>query len=363
MDPPIDDASSPLSHSSAVPSRRSAGGSQTNPRRRRSSAFAPLWIPGGSQTNRYPDLVELATTQAGVLHRAQLRDLGWNAHRVEREIRMDRWTAVAPNVVVMQNGPLQRAQQLWLGVLHAGSGSALTHLTACIEAGLRWEGDETIHVVTTKGDLVTPLAGFVFHQTRRPFHQWPHPSASPLRVGIEAAALLTAERDSHFRRAMRLLASVVQQRLTTAERLMQTGLQITKLRHGAEFRLVLGDIAGGAQSFAEIDMGGLCAARGIVPPRRQAIRKDAGGRRRYLDCEWDLADGRVLVLEIDGSFHMRTENWWKDMQRERAVVTAGRVVLRCASVEIRLEPESIARDLLTMGVPRLTSGFVWTESA
>lgn len=88
---------------------------------------------------------------------------------------MDRWTAVAPSVVVMQNSQLERAQRLWLGVLHAGSGSALTHLTACTQAGLRWDGDETIHVVTAKGDLVPPLVGFTFHQTRRPFRQWLHP--------------------------------------------------------------------------------------------------------------------------------------------------------------------------------------------
>jgi very-short-patch-repair endonuclease len=93
------------------------------------------------------------------------------------------------------------------------------------------------------------------------------------------------------------------------------------------------------------------------------VRKDASGRRRHFDCEWNLPDGRVLVLEIDGSFHMHTENWWKDMQRERSVVTGGGVVLRCASVEIRLEPGRIAGDLLAMGVPLVASGFVRDQSA
>ncbi len=33
---------------------------------------------------------------------------------------------------------------------------------------------------------------------------------------------------------------------------------IRKLRHGKTFELVLDDIAGGAQSFAEIEVGRLC---------------------------------------------------------------------------------------------------------
>ena len=66
------------------------------------------------------------------------------------------------------------------------------------------------------------------------------------------------------------------------------------------------------------------------------------------------------MLEIDGSFHMRTEHWWRDMQRERSVVLSGRAVLRCSSVEIRLAPWAIVRDLVDIGVP---GGFVCDSSA
>lgn len=144
----------------------------------------------------------------------------------------------------------------------------------------------------------------------------------------------------------------MQQRLTTADRLLGASREIRKLRHGRLFRLALGDIAGGAQSFAEIDVGRLCREAGLAEPRRQRIRKDKEGRRRYLDCEWDLPDGRVLVLEIDGSFHMKTEYWWRDLRRERRVVISGPTVLRCASIEVRLEPREIALDLAAIGVPR-----------
>jgi hypothetical protein len=297
-------------------------------------------------------LQPLARQQLRVVNRAQLRHLGWTRHQVQHEIDFGRWHAVAPNVIALQNAPLTHDQRLWLGVLHAGSDSVLSHLTACTTAGLRWQAPELIDVLTEKGDLVEPLDGFFFHQTRRPYMRWIHPGPGPARLRIEAAVLLAAERDRFLRRALGLVAASVQQGMTAPDRLLDTSRQITKLRNGRHIKLALGDIAGGAQSFAEIDIGRLCREAGFMPPTRQAIRKDKQGRRRYLDCEWHLPDGRIVVLEIDGSFHMRVDRWWSDMKRERAVVISGRSVLRCASVEIRLEPGDILHDLAAAGVPR-----------
>ncbi len=308
------------------------------------------------QTNRYPEIRELAEQQLGVVSRAQLRDLGVSAHRVEHEVDMGRWTVAAPNVIALQNAPLVRSQRLWLGLLHAGGSGVVCHATACEVAGLRWTVDDTIHVLTQKGDLVLPLDGFRFHQTRRPYHEWVHPSSGLARLQIEHAALLTAERDRHLRRGIGLLAAVVQQRLSTAERLVESAAQIRKLRNGRHFTLALHDITGGAHSFAEIDIGRLCVEAGLRPPDRQRIRKDRKGRRRYLDCEWILSDGSIVVLEIDGSFHMRTEHWWKDMKRERGVVISGRRVLRCSSTEIRLTPQTVLEDLMSIGVPQFVCG-------
>jgi hypothetical protein len=313
--------------------------------------------PVGPQTNREARLARAATiaqAQEQVLSRAQLRAVGWTDAQIDHEIRYGRWHAPAWGVVALQNAPLAYDQRLWLGLLHAGDGAVLTHLTACRRAGLEWKGDEaTIHVLTPKGDLVDPLDGFFFHQTRRPYRRWVVPTTSgPPRLRIEHAALLTAERDRYIRLAVGLLAACVQQRLTTAEKLLVAQPAIRKLRHGAFFSLALGDIAGGAQSFAEIHVGELCQRAGLAQPARQAIRLDTDGRRRYLDCEWELPDGRVVVLEIDGSFHLKVGAWWRDMKRERAVVLSRSTVLRCASIELRLEPWEVMADLRTAGVPR-----------
>ena len=287
------------------------------------------------------------------MSRGQLRSLGWSDSQIDHEIKYGRWHTPSWGVVALQNATLSYDQRLWLGVLHAGDGAVLTHLTGCRRAGLEWKGDdETIHVLTAKGDLVPPIDGFFFHQTRRPYRRWVRPTPSgPPRLPIEYAGLLAAERDRHVRRAIGLLAACVQQRLTTADRLLDTQPRIRKLRNGAVFAVALGDIAGGAQSFAELDIGQLCERARLAQPVRQAVRKDLDGRRRYLDCEWELPDGRLVVLEVDGSFHLKVGNWWRDMKRERAVVLSNSTVLRCASIELRLEPWEVMADLRRAGVP------------
>jgi hypothetical protein len=256
--------------------------------------------------------------------------------------------------VVLHTGELNTEQRLWLGVLHAGEGAVLSHLTAAVRAGLRWSAGDVIDVMTPRGDGVAPLEGYFFHQTRRTYDRWVRPVASgPPRLPIEYAALLAAERDHNIRRALGLLVAVVQQQLSTAERFALAIPEIRKLGHGKTFKAVLGDIAGGAQSFAEIEVGRLCHAYGLLPPTRQVVRLDKQGRRRYLDCAWVLPDGRIVVLEVDGSFHAEVIAWWSDMKRERAVVIQGDTVLRCSSIELRLEPEDVMADLVRIGVPTL----------
>ncbi len=212
-----------------------------------------------------------------------------------------------------------------------------------------------VEVITSKSEGIPPLPGFFFHETRRDYRSWLHPTARPARLRLDHAALLSAERLNQRMSAVGLIAASVQQRLTTAERLFVASREISKLRHGKILRAALGDIAGGAHSFAEIEVGRLCRAAGLAPPQRQTIRVDQRGRRRYLDCEWELPDGRVVVLEIDGGLHLELFQWWRDMSRERAIVISQRLVLRCSSIEIRLDPDAIINDLRNIGVPVVTA--------
>ncbi|QWC85761.1 endonuclease domain-containing protein [Nocardioidaceae bacterium] len=154
------------------------------------------------------------------------------------------------------------------------------------------------------------------------------------------------------RSAQGLLAACVQQRLTTPERLAGELDRLSPLRRARLFRRLVCELAEGAQSLSEVEIGRLCDRFGFARPRRQTRRRDAAGRLRYTDCEWDLPDGRVLVLEVDGAFHMSAEQWEDDIQRQRALTTPTRIVLRATAREIRDYPDQLAHDLSANGVPR-----------
>lgn len=117
-------------------------------------------------------------------------------------------------------------------------------------------------------------------------------------------------------------------------------------------RLVLDDIAGGAEALGEMDVARLCHQHGLMEPQRQVRRRDRSRRVRYLDCECTLPDGRIVVLEVDGSHHLSVEHWEADLQRERGVVLDHRMVLRASTQEVRLDGASLAADLAAAGVPR-----------
>ena len=134
-------------------------------------------------------------------------------------------------LVVLNTGVLSDEQRLWIGVLHAGPGAVLSHLTAARRAGLRWVGSDTIDVMTPKGDLVAPLPGYFFHQTRRPVR--PLGDARQLgRHGCLSSSPHCSQPSAtrYVRRAIGLLAACVQQGLTTAERFELTIPLIRKLQ-------------------------------------------------------------------------------------------------------------------------------------
>jgi hypothetical protein len=169
---------------------------------------------------------------------------------------------------------------------------------------------------------------------------------------VEPAALLFAAYERSSRTGQGLLAATVQQRLTTGDALGRELEQMRPLRRAKLFRTALVEIEGGAQSMAELDVGRLCRRFGLPRPRRQVRRRDSSGRVRFTDCEWVLPNGIVLVLEIDGAFHMESEHWEDDLQRQRRLVSPGRMVVRCAARELRDEPETVVQDLVAIGLRR-----------
>ena len=63
-----------------------------------------------------------------------------------------------------------------------------------------------------------------------------------------------------------------------------------------------------------------------------------------------LPGGQVVVLEVDGGFHMEVEHWEDDIIRERDLVATGAIVLRCTDRELRDESGRVLASLRAVGV-------------
>ena len=296
-------------------------------------------------------LEELAARQAGVVSRRQLRACGVGRHAVRNHVRAGRWRTVGPLVVATTTGSLTWEQRCWVGHLHAGPASAVAGLTAARWHGLRGWDRPVVEVVVPVTSSVPPLGGVLFLRTRRDLEQLRGRGTRAHLLRLQPAVLLRAAREPDPRTACGLLAAAVQQRLTSADHLLGWLDVLRPLRRAALLRTTLVDVAGGAGSMAEIDLGSVCRRAGLAAPDRQRRRRDSAGRLRWTDAEWELPDGRTLVLEVDGAFHMEVEHWVADLARQRHLTTPHRTVVRCTATELRVAPESVVADLRALGVP------------
>ena len=243
---------------------------------------------------------------------------------------------------------------MWMALLDAEPPAALASHTALERAGFVGFGREAreVHVVIGRGSRCAPLPGLRVHESRRLAPEHLVLDGGLPRTGTARSALDAAAWQPSPRFACALVAAVVQQQLCTVAGLEDAMRRVGRIRHKAHLRLALADLAGGSTTAGEMDVLRLCRRFGLEPPRRQVQRVDLDGRVRYLDCEWDLPQGQLAVLEVDGRHHLDVWNWQADMRRERALVVSGRRVLRATNLELRLEPAVVARDLLALGVPR-----------
>ncbi|MFE6646686.1 hypothetical protein ACFVJS_09005 [Nocardioides sp. NPDC057772] len=290
----------------------------------------------------------MAGAQGGLITRAQLAEAGMTRWSVAHRIASERWQLLSPTVVATTTGELGEEQRVWHAVLHAGAGAMAGALTAASLSGLQnWHRDELTVLVPYERGRPSALSGVRYVRSRRSLCS----VGSPPRCRIEPAVLLFAAADRSERTAQGVLAAVVQQQLTSSQSLLDWLDRLAPLRRAATLRRAIEDIEGGAQSLAEMDVRRMCRSFGLAIPIRQVKRRDADGRVRYTDCEWRLRDGRTLVLEVDGGFHMEAEHWEDDLARQRALAATDRIIVRCTARELRDEPEKVARDLVALGVP------------
>ncbi|MGH3384628.1 MAG: hypothetical protein ACRDO1_08645 [Nocardioidaceae bacterium] len=291
----------------------------------------------------------LGVAQDGVVSRAQLDVLGVTRWRIRDEVRARRWRLVGRQCVVLHRGPLTREAKEWVAVLEHGQGAALAAHTAAARYGMTGFDSELVQIVVHRGARTRSFPWLKVHESRRfdPATDV-HPARTPRIVSLERAIVDMACWSRSPRRACAILCAAVQQRLTVAPRLRDELDGAGRVRHHRLLRAVLTDIEGGSHALSELDMLALCRRAGLPEPRRQAVRRDAAGRRRYLDLEVVLADGTVLVIEVDGAAHLQPLTWWDDQLRQNLIVIDGSSVMRFPAAIARLDPGLVIDQLRQM---------------
>ena len=154
------------------------------------------------------------------------------------------------------------------------------------------------------------------------------------RVRPEVAAVRAAYWAGSDRQAALILCLAVQQRIVTADALRRVVTQVGGRRRRAFLRVVIADLADGAQSLGELDFAAMCRRRGLPEPDRQVIRRGPNGRI-YLDVRWSIG----LVVEIDGAQHRTGLALTQDNLRQNAVTLTGDVVLRVDLIGLRVRSD------------------------
>lgn len=269
---------------------------------------------------------------------------GYSPAHIHAQLVAQRWRRWG-YAIVLHNGPLTPVERWHVARLHGGRTALLTSFTAAEAAGLRgWQRDE-VHVLARPGTRVSARCPVPLRLHRT--HDWNavrRMADGPVHLLSQALVVAAAELDSP-RAACGIVAAAVQQRLVPPTGVKSAVLQASRTRHRGVLLRALDDIAQGAEALSEIDFVRLCRRFHLPPPQQQTVRREADGRRRYLDATWRRPDGRLVVVEVDGALHLDQRNWWSDQARQNQLVLADAIVLRYPSVVVRTQPELIAREL------------------
>ena len=263
-------------------------------------------------------------------------------------LQSGRWQQPCRGIVVAQSGPLSSMQMLRVAVLWAGPGSALGGLTAAKLQGFRGfdaKGD-VIYLVRPVGRAqrrTKPPTRVAVHYSRNLTPADIHPVRQPPQTKIARSLVDAAAWMGTDRGAQAVLAAGVQQRLVRVADLTAEVERNERVRRRGLMRETLEDIAGGAHALSEIDFSRLVVRRfGLPEPDRQVPRRDANGKRRWLDVVWEQA---TLIVEIDGAGHIDVLQYWDDMDRGNDFTLKHYRVLRYAAFVIRYRPEYVASQI------------------
>ena len=290
---------------------------------------------------RLPEsLHQLAELQAGLVTISQLHDHRMDGRTAQRRVDLGIWQAVSPRVFAVHPHAISRHARLWAASLHFDK-LGLTGSAALELVGLPTPHEPRIDLIGPRGGRPMPFSGCVVHTARDGIEfeeSAPRRTKWPLAV-VHACGWAVSRRQAIF-----YVTWAVQHRLVTLQDLnAELSTKPTSIihRHAAKHIRLVDE---GVHSINEFDFLQECRKRLLPEPIRQRQRRDSRGRNRYTDFEF-TANGRTIVVEIDGLGHLDTEVHLDDQWRANELVLQGSVVLRVPGLALRLDPDPFFEQL------------------
>ena len=274
----------------------------------------------------------------------------WGVEHVRWMVHSGRWQRPVRGVVVRHSGSLTPDERISVELLAQPPGAAVAGLTAASLDGLQGLATSTIFLTVPHTVRARPRPGVVVKRTRTLSPDDIHPVRAPRRTRLPRSIIDAASWATTDLRCQAIIASAVQQGLLTPAQLAQVVDRLPALRRHSLVCETIRDVAGGSLSEYEVLFLRLCRDFRLPTPTRQRRRRDASGRWRYLDVEFDEYR---LVVEIDGQQHMEVLAWWEDMARNNEIVVhEQKTLVRFAGFALRHQRERVAEVLLTFFATR-----------
>lgn len=291
----------------------------------------------------HDSLQPLLHRQGGVLARRQALECGLSDNDLRRLVRRREFVRVHPGVFVSHTGEPSWEQRAWAAVLWAWP-AALCDVSALQAHGLTGSGPGApirVAVPVTRHPSAVP--GVVVRRTRD-FDAWVQWSSSPPRIRLEMAVVRMADAAPGEHDCVRILTDAVGSRRTTADRLLATIEQCTRLRRRKFLTDVARDVATGVHSVLERGyLHRVESAHGLPPALRQVRAGGPGGRAVHRDAVVAAYD---LVVELDGhTHHAAAEARHRDLDRDLAAAVDGFQTVRLGWGQVYGDPCGTARTL------------------
>ncbi|GAB3066120.1 type IV toxin-antitoxin system AbiEi family antitoxin domain-containing protein [Pedococcus soli] len=299
-----------------------------------------------------------ANRQHDLLTLAQCRAAGLGDRAVQWRVRSGRWVRLHPCVYLTRPGRSEWIVTASARLLSLQRDPVVGDVAFCGRSaahlwGVQPQPPPRLDLVVPYTRCPRPIADVAVRRSMR-WADLIDDRAWPWRTTLPATVLDVAADGSPTDCLATVARAVQQQRVSVAE-LRQELARRPGHRHGAVLRPALADVAGGAQSGAELlYLRDVERAHGL--PRSVSQSPSDAGRRRWHDHEYAAYR---LIVEVDGRLgHEQWADRVRDGRRDRLLLGSDRATTRVFWADVAVTPCRTAHDIAAILTARGWAGRV-----